>query len=50
MQPQVYEEAKKKGIKMNRNVTLSGYLESWSKGSSYTPKIMFVADYVLEVC
>ena len=50
MQPQVYEEAKKKGIKMNRNVTLSGHLESWQKGSSYTPKIMFVADYVLEVC
>ena len=49
MQKPVYEDAKKKGIRMNRNVTLSGHLESWQKGSSYTPKIMFVADYVLEV-
>ena len=50
MQKSVYEEAKKKGMRFNRNVTLSGHLESWQKGSSYTPKIMFIADYVLEVC
>ena len=50
MQKPVYEEAKKKGMQMFKNVTLSGHLESWQKGSSYTPKIMFVADYVLEVC
>lgn len=50
MQKSVYEEAKKKGMRFNRNVTLSGHLESWQKGSSYTPKIMFIADYVIEVC
>ena len=50
MQSQVYEEAKKKGMRYNRTVTLFGHLESWQKGSSYTPKVMFVADYVIEVC
>ena len=50
MQKSVYDDAKTKGMRFNRTVTLSGHLESWQKGSSYTPKIMFVADYVLEVC
>lgn len=49
MQEPVYKDAKGKGVGMNRNVTLSGHLESWQKGSSYSSKIMFVADYVLEV-
>lgn len=42
-------KAKKKGMRMHKEVTLSGHLESWVKGTSKNPKIMFVADYVLEV-
>lgn len=49
MQKEVYEDAKKKGMRMHKEVTLSGHLESWANGTSKNPKIMFVADYVLEV-
>ena len=49
MQKSVYEDAKKKGMWFMKNVTLSGHLESWQKSTSKNPKIMFVADYVLEV-
>lgn len=49
MQKKIYEDAKKKGMDYNKSITLSGHLESWQKGTSINPKIMFVADYVLEV-
>ncbi|SEP82401.1 hypothetical protein SAMN04487977_101533 [Treponema bryantii] len=49
MQKNVWEEAKKKGIAMNKEVSLSGHLESWQKGTSKNPKMMFIADYVLQV-
>ena len=49
MQNRVYAEAKRKGIAKNRNITLSGHLESWKNSTHANPKIMFVADYVLEV-
>lgn len=49
MQKKVYEEATRKGIKKNKEITLSGHLESWAKGTSINPKIMFVADYIIEI-
>ena len=49
MQKQLWEEAQQKGLRMNREVTLSGHLESWQKSTSKNPKIMFVADYILQV-
>lgn len=51
MQEKVYAEAKKKGLGMYSNIALSGHLETWTKNSPSGPrkKIMFVADYVIEV-
>lgn len=51
MQKSIYEEAKKKGFAMYKNVTFSGHLESWQKNKNGKDlrRIMFVADYVLEV-
>lgn len=49
MQESVYAEAKQKGMKFNKEITLSGHLESWQKSTSKNPKIMFIADYVLKV-
>lgn len=51
LQSKVYEDAKKKGLDMYKNITLSGHVESWqkNKNSKDSRRIMFVADYVLEV-
>ena len=49
LQKKLYEEATRKGIKKNKEITLSGHLESWAKGTSINPKIMFVADYIIEI-
>jgi len=51
MQSRIYEEAKKKGIALYKNATLSGHLESWqkTKNGKDTRKIMFIVDYILEV-
>jgi len=46
---EAYEQAKKKHIDMYKNVTVSGHLESWANGTSKNPKVMFIADYVMEV-
>ena len=47
----VYEEAKKKGLKMGKTVCFSGHIETWDKTVHGKPanKVMFIADYVLEV-
>lgn len=49
MQKSVYEDAKKKGLFKFKQVTLSGHLESWKNSTSKNPKVMFIADYVIEV-
>lgn len=51
MQRKVYDEAKKKGLKVYRTATFSGHLETWHKTKNGKPcdKVMFVADYILEV-
>lgn len=44
LHPDVYKDAKEKGIKLNSRVVLSGHLETWcgKKGK----KVMFIADYI----
>lgn len=46
-----FEDAKKKGIRMNSFTTMSGHLETWNKTIHGKPtnKVMFVADYILDV-
>lgn len=47
MQKDVYEVAKKKGLVMYCNATLSGHLETWVKKDN--KKVMFIVDDILEV-
>ena len=50
--PNVYEQAKKKGLKLNRQLCITGHLETWnhnSKGKPIEDKVMFIADAILEV-
>lgn len=51
MQDKLYEKAKKKGLGLYKNATLSGHLESWQKNKNGKDvrKVMFVVDYVLDV-
>ncbi len=51
MKADVYEEAKRKGMRIGKSVTFSGHLEIWDKTIHGKPanKLMLVADYVLEV-
>lgn len=51
MRSNVFEEAKRKGLKIGKTVTFSGHLEIWDKTIHGKPanKVMFIADYVLEV-
>ena len=49
MTPEVYDEAKRKGLRNRINVTLSGHLESWHNRSSSNPKVYFIADKVENV-
>ena len=44
-----YDEAKEKNIGMYKTMTVSGHIESWANGTSKNPKVMFIADYVMEV-
>jgi len=46
----MYEEAKKKNLKLYKNVSLSGHLETWKKtiNGKDKNKIMFIVDYILE--
>ena len=46
MTPEVYDEAKRKGLKTRMSVTLSGHLESWCNRSSSNPKVYFIADKI----
>ncbi len=43
-----YDEAKRLGMTVRRNATLSGHLESWSTADG-KPKIYFIADRVEKV-
>lgn len=47
MQKDVYEVAKKKGLVMYCNATLSGHLETWVKKDN--KKVMFIVDDILEI-
>ena len=51
LEKKAWEEAKQKGIDKNKNVTLSGHIESWPKNKNCSDlrRIMFIADYILEV-
>lgn len=51
MRSNVFEEAKRKGLKIGKTVTFSGHLEIWDKTIHGKPanKVMFISDYVLEV-
>ena len=42
-----YKDAVKKGIKQYKHVALSGHMETFVKNG--IPKMMFIADYILEV-
>lgn len=48
MQKSVYEQGKKKGLKLYCNATVSGHLETWTYGNN-KKKVMFIADDVIEV-
>lgn len=49
MTPEVYDEAKRKGLRKRVNVSLSGHLESWCNSTSSNPKVYFIADKIKEV-
>ena len=44
-----WEDAVRKGVALNKFVTLSGHMESFTHGTSKSAKTMFIADYILEV-
>lgn len=48
LQKSVYEIAKKKGLRLYCNATISGHLETWTYGNN-KKKVMFIADDVIEV-
>ena len=43
-----YEKAKQKGIKLHKDISISGHLESFFKEKKQ-PKVMFVAERVVKV-
>lgn len=47
----VYKDALKKGLTLYKSASFSGHLETWAKTihGKDKPKVMFVADKVLEV-
>ena len=49
MTSEVYEEAKRLGLKTRMHCKLSGHLESWCNRSSSNPKVYFVADKIENV-
>ncbi len=49
MTPEVYDEAKRKGLRKKVEVTLSGHLESWCNSTSSNPKVYFIADKVEKI-
>ena len=49
MTEEVYEEAKRKGLKTRMNCKLIGHLESWCNRSSSNPKVYFIADKIESV-
>lgn len=44
----VWDEAKKKGVAMYKDIALSGHMETFFKPNRET-KTMFIAEYVMEV-
>lgn len=43
-----WNEAKKKGVKVYKNIAVSGHLETFIKNDGNS-KIMFIAEYIMEV-
>lgn len=51
MEKEAYKRAVKNGLKMYRNVTLSGHFETWTRANDAKGKVklMFIADTMFEV-
>ena len=49
IQKNVYEQAKKRGLKQYCNARFSGHIESWQRDAKTNPKIMFVVDYIMDI-